>query len=76
MAIKHVAVSAAMATFAGIMISSAGPAQADPVKYKHVCSFDLGAPDGTQDGPIDVHGDFTTSTCPAGSGLSYYVGDW
>jgi hypothetical protein len=65
MVIKHVAVPAAMAIFARMMVSGIGPAQADQIKYERSCSFDLGASDGTQDGTIWVHLNFTTSTSGA-----------
>lgn len=65
MTIKHVAVSAAMAIFAGTMICGAGPAQADEITYKHICSFDLMAPDKTTDGPISIYAYFITSKSEA-----------
>jgi hypothetical protein len=66
MTIKHVAVLAAMAIFAGVMISSAEPAQADKFTYTHICSFGLRAPgEAIVDEPIYVYVQLTTSTSGA-----------
>jgi hypothetical protein len=59
--IKRVAVLAAMAIFAGGMISATGPAQADPVQYQHCVDADLTLYPGASDGTVHVRVDFLTS---------------
>jgi hypothetical protein len=60
--IKRVAVLAAMAIFAGGMISATGPAQANRMHYSHCMQADVRTyPGGPSDGTVSVWVSFLTS---------------